>query len=776
MIGSGTLGDPYIIEDVFDLQAMEDNLEAYYELGRDIDASATQFWNPSASLQEHFESGRNTGYHIYGETWIAQTFTPTEDHKVTSVKVYMLRIGLPGTLHIGIRATDAEGKPAAYDLCHGTIGGTSFSEAYFNWREIFLGGGYDLSAGVKYAIVARCPAGSISKCLIWGANSDGDYEGGCKLRSLDSGATWTISADADCYFEEWGIPQEGDGYTGFIPIGQDNWFTGQLDGKGHTISGLYIRRPQLYQALFTAIGEGAVLKNINMTGVDISSSEHHVAALVSYIGEGCEVSNCSSAGSVCGTLEPPYSYGQYVGGLIGHVDGESIISECHSSCTVSWGYEYSGGLIGLTEGAIVADCYSTGVVDCGGEYGGEYIGGLIGISAGGEVSKCHATGPVNARECGGGFTGLVAGCAVSRCYATGDITAFAMAGGFFGIVYEGSQISDCYARGVVSAQAYIGGFAGGNDVEEEYFTNCYSTGAVIAGEPYYVGGFIGRLYSGAGCSNCFWDIETSGQVTSNGGTGKTTAEMKIKSTFIDAGWDFTTIWSICSGVNSDYPCLIGVTPNCVGGAVPTVTTDPATSIEAAIATLNGTLDDDGGEACDCGFEWGETITYGNTTPTQSRTTGQTFAQIITELDPNRTYHFRAFATNAAGTGYGVDRTFKTLTALPIVTTNPATGLGAISATLNGTLDKDGGEACHCGFEWGLDVGYGNFTSTEERRTSETFSQVIGVLQPSTTYHFRAFAYNSRGIAYGADRAFRTEIEAELVQSYFPPELQLLLEE
>ena len=77
------------------------------------------------------------------------------------------------------------------------------------------------------------------------------------------------------------------------------------------------------------------------------------------------------------------------------------------------------------------------------------------------------------------------------------------------------------------------------------------------------------------------------------------------------------------------------------------------------ATLNGTLVDDGGEACDCGFEWGETVAYGSTTPTQSRTTGQTFSQTIDGLLPNTTYHFRAFATNSAGTSYGADRTFTT---------------------------------------------------------------------------------------------------------------------
>lgn len=93
--------------------------------------------------------------------------------------------------------------------------------------------------------------------------------------------------------------------------------------------------------------------------------------------------------------------------------------------------------------------------------------------------------------------------------------------------------------------------------------------------------------------------------------------------------------------------------------IPTVTTNPATDITSNSAILNGTLDNDGGEACVCGFEWGETEAYGNTTPTQSKAEGESFAQQITGLTPDTTYHFRAFATNIIGTGYGADRTFTT---------------------------------------------------------------------------------------------------------------------
>ncbi len=191
-------------------------------------------------------------------------------------------------------------------------------------------------------------------------------------------------------------------------------------------------------------------------------------------------------------------------------------------------------------------------------------------------------------------------------------------------------------------------------------------------------------------------------------------------------------------------------------AIPTVSTNAATSVEATTATLNGTLEDDGGEACDVRFQYGETSDYGIDTEWQSgKESVVAFEQAITGLDTNKTYHFRAQARNSAGTANGADRTFKTPIELPTVTTNPASGLSAIAATLNGTLSDNGGEACECGFEWGLDTGYGVTTPTQGKTTGESFSQVIRGLFPDTTYHFRAFATNSKGTGYGGDVTFTT---------------------
>jgi len=162
------------------------------------------------------------------------------------------------------------------------------------------------------------------------------------------------------------------------------------------------------------------------------------------------------------------------------------------------------------------------------------------------------------------------------------------------------------------------------------------------------------------------------------------------------------------------------------------------------ATLNGTLNDDGGEACDCGFEWGLTVAYGNTTPTQSRTTGQTFSQTIIGLENCTVYHFRAFATNAAGTSYGADRTLTTLQDAPEVTTTSPTSVGLDSATLNGLLDNDGCPitGSDCGFEWGESPdALVNVTSSENRITGQTFSRSLSNLLSGKTYYYRTYARN-----------------------------------
>ena len=160
---------------------------------------------------------------------------------------------------------------------------------------------------------------------------------------------------------------------------------------------------------------------------------------------------------------------------------------------------------------------------------GDYVAGLVGLNEYGEVM---------------------------RCFSTGEVSGGVGVGGLVGYNDYGGRVTRCYAITAVIGKKDVGGLVGLNygDV-----THCHSAGAVGADSGLGIGGLVG--YGGT-VLDSFWDIETSGQVASKGGLGKTTAEMQTATTFLKAGWDFVDeiengtedIWWIDEG--KDYPRLI----------------------------------------------------------------------------------------------------------------------------------------------------------------------------------------------------------------------------
>jgi hypothetical protein len=192
---------------------------------------------------------------------------------------------------------------------------------------------------------------------------------------------------------------------------------------------------------------------------------------------------------------------------------------------------------------------------------------------------------------------------------------------------------------------------------------------------------------------------------------------------------------------------------------PVVTTNPATLIASYSGTLNGMVDPHG-LSTTVYFQYGTTTSYGLTTSVQTKS-GNTYHDLsvnISGLDVNSTYHFRIVATNSAGTTYGSDRTFTTLSATgpPVVTTNPASVIASFSARLNGSVDPHG-LSTSVYFQYGTTTSYGLSTSPQSK-TGNTYQNVaagISALSASTTYHFRIVATNSAGTTYGADQTFAT---------------------
>jgi hypothetical protein len=198
----------------------------------------------------------------------------------------------------------------------------------------------------------------------------------------------------------------------------------------------------------------------------------------------------------------------------------------------------------------------------------------------------------------------------------------------------------------------------------------------------------------------------------------------------------------------------------VAPPTPIVTTNPAAFIASFSATLKGSLNPDG-LSTTFHFQYGTTTSYGLTTAPQTQTgdTSRPVSANIISLTAQTTYHFRIVASNTAGTTFGSDRTFTTLTmtGFPIVTTKPATNVATFAATLNGLLDPHG-LSTTVYFQYGTTTNYGRTTAVQSQ-TGNTFRNIaanIGGLASNTTYHFRIVATNSVGTRYGNDRTFITQ--------------------
>jgi hypothetical protein len=210
-----------------------------------------------------------------------------------------------------------------------------------------------------------------------------------------------------------------------------------------------------------------------------------------------------------------------------------------------------GSLAGYLDSGTITRCYAR-EADVSGD---DYIGGLVGWSTG-RIFNCYSTGRASGDWYVGGLVGFIADSTVNMSFSKASASGNTSVGGLAGMTgHETSVVSDCYATGPVNGGTYAGGLIG--QIERGRAYKCYSAGRVSGN--LYAGGFTGYIRVLGDATFCFWDTQASGQSTSAGGTGKTTAEMQAISTFIEAGWDFWNTWTICAGTN--YPVLLWQIPS-----------------------------------------------------------------------------------------------------------------------------------------------------------------------------------------------------------------------
>ena len=483
MTGSGTQADPYKIYNVTDLQAMENDPAAYYELANDIDASATVGWNDGEGFVP-LGGGDNPKFPLpdgdvmsagswtlfpAGGTFASKVQTDDGDDSYIMAEsndcevVFSVPISVPQTAqNIGIRVALRSRLVSA---------GTSVFKML-----VRIG-------GVNYATsdVSRANTSYVSTMAGWSLNNPAtglpwtvDEVNGIGANSIEGLGVAVTDATPNVRFT----------YI-CATVSYENPFIGHFDGKGFAITDLFMDRPlpwigglvTMFAALFRV--NAGTITGVALETCDITSAQ--LAGGIVETNEG-NITNCHVTGTLGGT---------HAGGFV--YENEGTISECYSNCEVTVTY---------------------------------YAAGFVNRNNGGTVSKCYSLGTVSGTK---------------------------RAGGFVYYNFSGAMIQNCYSRCSADGDDRAGGFAVTNSAAST-IDNCYSTGAVSGAD---IGGFCRGNY--ATITDCFWDIETSGTEISDGGTGKTTAEMKTESTFTDAGWDFTTpIWYINTTINDGYPAFIGV--------------------------------------------------------------------------------------------------------------------------------------------------------------------------------------------------------------------------
>ena len=281
--------------------------------------------------------------------------------------------------------------------------------------------------------------------------------------------------------------------NGWEPIGYDwsDYFEGNFDGKGNTIKNLYIYRPSQNNIGLFGFVENSEINNLGVVDVNITGK--------------------SSVGGIIGrSLENIMSYSFSKGRIIGDAS--------------------VGGLIGVSGDTEIL--YSFADIYVSGSF---YLGGLIGDAANGPngvIDNCYSKGVIDASS----------------------LTSFYSSGGLVGIL--AGELYNSYSEvdiiDVINALVFAGGLIGSttDDMGDIYISNVYSFGAISGTGT--LSGLIGEYWDPilVHTINSYWNTETSGQATSAGGEGKTTEEMKQRSTYV--GWDFDTVWQIQEGVTYPY--------------------------------------------------------------------------------------------------------------------------------------------------------------------------------------------------------------------------------
>ena len=170
--------------------------------------------------------------------------------------------------------------------------------------------------------------------------------------------------------------------SGWDPIGKkETPFTGTLDGQGHTIKNIWMKRPTTDGVGLFGYIQNASISNLRIEiGSNGLNGGTYVGGICGWANNQCIINQCSVSGKLTGS--------NTIGGICGYANSSTTFEMCCSDGSIStnainW-QESCAGIVG--SGGNVTNCYSTASL-------AGYV--CSGISGGAKVSKCYYSGIVS---------------------------------------------------------------------------------------------------------------------------------------------------------------------------------------------------------------------------------------------------------------------------------------------------------------------------------------------------------------------------------------------
>lgn len=346
-------------------------------------------------------------------------------------------------------------------------------------------------------------------------------------------------------------------FTGkdFPVVGSEEvFFSGILDGNGHSVSGIAYTAPAdraTGAGLFGAIGENGVVRNLTVSGCSFiaGGTTGSVAGIclgkLSGITVGADV-------SVIGTQYSSFTseLGNEIGGIAGRLYSTARVEDCVNKAYVE-GNKMVGGIAGASrddDGCVIARCVNEGNITGAAPRETSFSGGV-------EVSNYVETMT-------GGIAGRFTG-DITECVNRGRVstTVCNAVGGIVGKGYIAIRVKDCLNEGEIhSAYAYAGGILGittvtaGSDVST-LVENCANTGRITGMSS--LGGI-----TGVGANGCLiTDCRNQGEITSSlgragGMIGEVSQMVTVKRSFNSAP---VSASMLAGGIIGDSPTMSSLT-------------------------------------------------------------------------------------------------------------------------------------------------------------------------------------------------------------------------